>query len=90
MLENLQSMNLRSATASPASVMGTPPRHPGSATAELPRRVTSDETRSKRHHICFKKKNRLCCRLIRPRHCSLASRTKCRIRHDRPTCSRPR
>ena len=53
MLENLQSMNLRSATASPASVMGTPPRHPGSATAELPRRVTSDETRSKRHHICF-------------------------------------
>ena len=56
MLENLQSMNLRSATASPASVMGTPPRHPGSATAELPRRVTSDETRSKRHHICFLKK----------------------------------
>lgn len=31
--------NLRSVTASPASVMGTPPRHPGSATAELPRRV---------------------------------------------------
>ncbi len=39
MLENLQSMNLRSNATSPASVVGTPPRHPGSATAELPRRV---------------------------------------------------
>ncbi|XP_046640016.1 liprin-beta-2-like isoform X2 [Daphnia pulicaria] len=39
MLENLQSMNLRSNATSPASVVGTPPRHPGSATAELPRRA---------------------------------------------------
>lgn len=39
MLENLQSMNLRSNATSPASVVGTPPRHPGSATAEFPRRV---------------------------------------------------
>ncbi|XP_045029455.1 liprin-beta-2 isoform X1 [Daphnia magna] len=39
MLENLQSMNLRSNATSPASVVGTPPRHPGSATAEFPRRA---------------------------------------------------